>query len=108
MENEKEVEEQMGGDELVECWKDKNKAWCFEGDAGLDKLTKLIEALGYEGHGFKYGSPIEAFLSDNPGAQDAIVDFIGEWVGRNDDWRACLEDAVGIGAGHDKEDEDEG
>ncbi len=84
----------MDGDELVQAWQEQNKAWHFEGDAGLDRLTQLVEVLGYTGHGFKHGSPIESFLSDNPGACEKIVEFISEWAERNREWREALENSI--------------
>lgn len=61
----------------------------FEGDRGVENLEKLAKAIGYKGHPHRYGSPLEAFLSDNPGAQEALVN----WIGEQDitDWKECLE-----------------
>lgn len=63
----------------------------FEGDSGLDRLNDLCYALGYKGHNFKYGSSLEEFLVDNPGAVNAIIDWIQK-VGDDNDliWRDNL------------------
>ena len=82
------------GAELLERFLDRKKIHRFEGDRGLDNLTVLVEALGYRGHGFKHGSPLEQFLSDNSGACDAIVEFIGTWIDRNSEWRELLEEEL--------------
>lgn len=55
-----------------------NKMFNFEGSGGLRNLTKICQELGYKESGFKFGSPIEEFLSDNPGAIEAILEFIEE------------------------------
>lgn len=75
--------------DLLEAYQNQNGMHSFEGDSGLDKLTKLLRALGYRGHSFKYGTPIEAFLSDNSGAVEAILNWIAE---RNEtEWCEALE-----------------
>lgn len=56
----------------------------FEGERGVRHLNDLCNAIGYDAHGFAYGSSLEVFLADNPGAQAAIVKWIerqniGEW-----------------------------
>ena len=65
----------------------------FEGERGVRNLEQLVETLGY-GEGWMRGRAIEDFLTDNPGAVQAVVEFIGEWVGRNSDWQDRLSDGV--------------
>lgn len=55
-----------------------NKMFHFEGDTGVERLETLAKDLGYPGHDFRFGSPLEHFLSDNPGAQEAILNWIHE------------------------------
>lgn len=86
--------EVLDGSELLERWQDQNKAWHFEGEGGMKKLEALVEVLGYRDTGFRYGTPIEAFLCDNPGACEKIVEFISEWADRNSEWRESLADAT--------------
>jgi hypothetical protein len=86
--------EKLSGDELIEKWRNDNRAYCLEGDSGLENLEKLCRLLGY-GHGFRWGDPIQHFLSDNSGACEAIVDFISEWTERNAEWREALEESLG-------------
>lgn len=79
----------------------------FEGDSGLDNLNTLIHDMsnGEYGHQYKYGSPLESFLSDNPGAVEALM----EWIAENDffeaeegmSWKSNLESCL-----NDNEDED--
>ena len=88
---EAEVEE-LDGSVVLRKWQDKNRAWNFEGDSGMDKFEKLVEALGYRDTGFRHGSPIEAFLSDNPGAMEAILQFVEEQLDQNSEWRENLTD----------------
>lgn len=48
----------------------------FEGERGVEDLNKLAFALGYRETPFKFGTVLEQFLADNPGAQAAIVDWV--------------------------------
>jgi hypothetical protein len=64
--------------ELIE----EKKLRTFEGSTGVKNLCKLVGYLGYKDQmymgqfvGGSYGDLIE-FLEDNPGACDAIVEFI--------------------------------
>ena len=61
----------------------------FEGDRGLAGITQIVEAIGYKESGFKWGSPIEKFLSDNSGAAQALI----EWIKEQDipEWRCDIE-----------------
>ena len=67
----------MDGSELVALWQERNKTYHFEGDTR--NLKQLIGAIGY--HDFEH------FLSDNPGAQEAIIGFIEEWIDRSPEWK---------------------
>lgn len=96
----------MSDRDLVEVWCEQNKAYSFEGDSGLAKMEKLVGVLGYTGSGFKFGSPIEQFLSDNPGACSKIVEFISEWTERNEEWRQALADETGADEEEGEEDDD--
>lgn len=63
-----------------------------EGEQGVRNLEQLVETLGY-GHGIYRNRAIEEFLIDNPGAVEAVLQFIGEWTERNEEWAAALLDA---------------
>ena len=80
-------------DDLVDRFmKDKR----LEGDAGCETLTELVEALGYSRSGFRFGEPIERFLSDNPGAIEVLVNWISEQ--RSEEWVESLQNVV-VGEG---------
>lgn len=64
--------------ELLREFVEQEKLWHFEGDSGLEKFEKICTAIGYPGHQFRYGDPIQHFLSDNPGAIQAILEWIEE------------------------------
>lgn len=66
--------------ELLSEYQDQENLNHFEGSSGLDNLNKICNAIGYCGHGFKFGSSLEEFLGDNPGACDAII----EWLNNED------------------------
>jgi len=60
----------------------------LEGDGGCEILEELFEILGWGNTGFRFGSPIESFLSDNPGAQEALVNWIIEC--ESSEWKQAL------------------
>lgn len=64
--------------ELFQEYSRQEKIYGFEGDRGLDDLNKICNAIGYRENGFKYGSSLEVFLSDNPGACEAIIEWLNE------------------------------
>lgn len=70
-----------------------NRFTTCEGERGFRNLEELVETLGY-GEGWMRGRAIEDFLTDNPGAVEAVLQFIGEWVERNDEWAERLQEAV--------------
>jgi hypothetical protein len=90
--------------ELIEMWQHKNNAWRTEGDPGVENLEKLVQTLGYDGHIFRFGTPIEAFLSDNPGCIEAIVNWISEEA-RVPEWTETMVEVLG---GNAEGDDDEG
>ena len=92
------------GADLIQKWQDQNGAHSFEGDSGLERLEDLVDVLGYSGHGFRFGDPIQQFLSDNPGAVEAILAWIEEQVDQTPEWRESLEAEVGA---DDEDGEDE-
>ena len=61
---------------------------CFrsvEGESGVRNLEAMCEALGY-GEDYMRGRAIEEMLADNPGAVEAVANFLAEWAERNGDW----------------------
>ena len=65
----------------------------FEGERGVRNLEAMCEALGY-GEGFMRGRAIEEMLQDNPGAVEAVANFLAEWAVRNGGWNARLEQVL--------------
>ena len=63
-----------------------NRMWSFEGDSGVRKFERLVADLGY--------NDLHDFLADNPGAMAAMLDFVTEWVGRNDEWHERIASLV--------------
>ena len=50
-----------------------------EGDSGLIDLNDYAsKELGYRSNVYRYGSPLERMLSDNPGLIETIYDWIKE------------------------------
>lgn len=74
--------------EIVEAYCDKHQLHRWDGINGVDNLNILVAAMGYRGNHFTFGSPLETFLIDNPGAIEAILEWIG---GTNlSEWREAL------------------
>lgn len=91
--DERELED-LDGDVLLRKWQDKNRAYSFEGETGVARLEKLVEALGYRGHQFKYGDPVQQFLADNSGAMEALICWIEEQVEENPEWKEKMVEAL--------------
>ena len=69
---------------------DDRRLYNLEGTDGVRKLDELCADLGYSRGQFIGANPIMNFLADNPGALQGIVEFIGEWVERNEEWQDNL------------------
>lgn len=82
----------------IDCYRDHKGMHSLEGDRGLRHLNQMAEDLGYSADGFKFGSSLEKFLSDNPGAMDAIAAWAGDQF--EDEFREIVEEI-------EAEDEDE-
>jgi hypothetical protein len=64
-----------------------NRMWSFEGDSGVRKFETLVhEVCGYR--------DLHEFLADNPGALNAMVEFVQEWVERCPEWKENLDALV--------------
>lgn len=66
---------------LIDDWcetKEEYHGIIAEGEKALDQLNDLCKDLGYKKDGFLYGSSLEKFFLDNPGAVEAIHDWIEE------------------------------
>jgi hypothetical protein len=60
-----------------------------EGESGLARFEKMLNALGYKDTGLRLGSAVECFLSDNSGATEALIDWIAEQ--NSEEWADGLE-----------------
>jgi hypothetical protein len=60
--------------EAIERFQETNKSYRTEGEQGVKNLEKLLSALGYHEHNFLHGTLIEVFLTDNPGAIEALIE----------------------------------
>ena len=83
-------EEDDDADELLQNYIDVEHLR-FEGESGVRDLEQLVGVIGYPS--------LEEFLADNPGACEAIISFIEEWVPKtvnhHDSWYDKLRDALG-------------
>jgi hypothetical protein len=79
----------MDFSEVFDNFINENNLTRTEGDKGVQNLEAIAVALGYREESFKYGDPISRFLSDNPGAIEAILEWISE--SNVPEWAECLE-----------------
>ena len=70
-----------------------NRLWNLEGESGVRNFEKIVRDVG----GYR---DLHSFLADNPGALTAMMEFISEWMPRNQEWQENLE-ALGF-AGEDE------
>lgn len=73
---------------LLEEFLEQENIHHFEGNKGIQHLNTVAKAIGYDGNCLLFGSPLEVFLSDNPGACEALIDWIRE---QEHDWDGQLE-----------------
>ena len=64
-----------------------------EGERGVRNLDRLFQVLGY-GVGYMRGQAFEEFFADNPGAIEAVLDFIEGWADHNTEWQESLKNPV--------------
>lgn len=63
--------------EIVETYlKENDHIPSFEATRGVENLEFVVQGLGYEEDGCKYGDPISNFLADNPGCVEGIFEWI--------------------------------
>ncbi len=91
----KESIDEMDGYELMELYMDR-QAVHFDDEY---ELTNLIEALGYR-------QGLREFFGDNPGAIEAIFNWISENIDKVPDWKENLRDEL-TGMMEDSEEESE-
>jgi len=84
--------------ELVTTFRDENSLHSNEGRSGVENLCQVVRAIGYQDKNFgafsrkgAYGDLIE-FLQDNPGAIEAIYNFIDETD--IPEWKQSLNDQI--------------
>jgi hypothetical protein len=86
---------------LIEKFHDQQQLHRIEGRAGLIMLAKTCRAIGYKDPSY-YGQmasgacigDITTFIEDNPGAIEALVEWIGKQ--RSPEWKASLLSNVDI------------
>jgi hypothetical protein len=89
--DESEVVEDKDLSDLMEEFCEKERIHRFEGDAGVRNLETIVNTLGYKE--FMGQSELITFLSDNPGAQEALY----EWILSINapEWREAIQESLG-------------
>ena len=78
-------------EELLRRYMDNNKMFSMEGPRGVRNLEKIAtEVCGYKDD---YQGVLKNFFEDNPGAIEAVVEWLG--TRNNSDWKENLETMVG-------------
>lgn len=87
----------MSTQEQFDKYMSDNHLWNMEGESGVRKFEHRVvrEVCGYR--------DLQSFLADNPGALTAMMEFVQEWLPRNDDWKKNLADMVGPDEDEDDE-----
>ena len=71
--------------DALQRYMDDNRMCCLEGQRGIDYMEKVMsEVCGYG----PYNTSV-AFFADNPGAIEAVIEWIGKQ--RNADWKDNLD-----------------
>ena len=69
-----------------------NKFTSSEGSSGYRNLEKLAQVLGYSD---SYQSALQSFFEDNPGAIEAVANWVEGQVDQNTEWQEALREEVG-------------
>jgi len=88
--------------DVLAQYMDENKMHCMEGVRGVNAFEKLARALGYDGSWS--ASTLHAFLEDNSGCIEAMIEWIGSR--NNPDWKAALESQISDPAAEEPENDD--
>ena len=88
MNKQKELQGVDGGD-ILSAFMFKH-GYRFEGEQGLDRLSKLITDLGYKPSNLQWGSAIEMFLEDNYDAMQVLLNFIVDAIDVNHEWKQAM------------------
>jgi hypothetical protein len=79
--------------DTLQRYLDDNKMHSFEGSSGVTKMEKVMsDVCGYT---HSWGGIMQNFFADNPGACQAVVEWIGTQCERGGDWKDNLESLVG-------------
>ena len=78
--------------DVVDTYMD-NFMFRMEGETGVKNLEQMCETLGY-GSGWMRGRAIEEMLADNPGAVEAVAQFLADWAVRNTEWNNALAEVL--------------
>lgn len=93
---------EMDLQEVIGQYADHTGHYNYEGERGVDRLGELCKAIGY---GNDYQDPLRAFLADNSGAIEAMI----EWIGNQNcpNWKEKLVEFLSDDGFEDTELEDE-
>lgn len=87
--------------ELLQRYMDANKMHSFEGERGVQRMEKVMHEVG--GYGPDWGGTMRNFFADNPGAMQAVVEWIGKQCERGA-WADNLAELIGEGEEAPEED----
>lgn len=77
-------------DTLMQKYIDNNRLYSFDGERGVRNFKQVVtEVCGYEDN---WGGVLENFLADNPGAVQAMMEWISSQ--QSPEWKENLEQMV--------------
>lgn len=77
--------------DLIEKYCDLHQFYRFEGSRGVENFERLVRDMG--SYGDSFSSPLRSFFEDNPGAIEAVVEWI--MTSQVNEWKENLQEIVG-------------
>ncbi len=92
------MEEDKSPEEIFDKYVDQEKLWSTEGARGVSNLCKLVRAIGHKDFlcngsltNGGYLGDLMVFFEENPGAIEAVMEWIRENMDCAGDWAEKLE-----------------
>ncbi|MCK9462623.1 MAG: hypothetical protein M0R80_23640 [Proteobacteria bacterium] len=82
----KQLADSLAAEELVDDYIRSQPRYHLEGESGVACLENLFQALGYD--------DLTSFLADNPGAQEALEQFVRENLPGCKEWQEGLRENI--------------
>jgi hypothetical protein len=89
-------------EDILDHWQSKESGrYRWEGERGVENFDTLVQDMGYR-------RGIDEFLSDNPGAIEALLVWVGDHADNDGiEWKESLAESCGYEEESDEEESDE-